>query len=409
MNILVIGNGFDLAHNLPTKYQDFLRFTDEFIEYKQANEEGKELSWGDNEDTRFYQYFITLFNRKKMDENAKKIIEELDDLTKDNAWLVYFKEIYCHRKETGKEGWIDFENEISYIIQMMENARHTIFEQLDQGKMGGILTQIQYNILNPLIGKTWPNDRMLNEFSEKDIEQYKNLLLSDLNKLIRCLEIYLSEYVSNLEIKKLLSEIEGLPYINNVLSFNYTCTYEKNYKKKSYANIPSTQFDYIHGKASFENTIDTNNMVLGIDEYLKGDARNENLEFIEFKKFFQRIHKETGCLYRTWIDEMKREQKHDEIYEYRPVYNEKKEIVNYTRWNVRYHNVFIYGHSLDVTDKDVISSLILADKVQTTIFYTDRMDYGRKITNLIKVIGQDELIKRTGGSEKTITFKMITK
>ena len=25
MNILVIGNGFDLAHGLPTKYGDFLR------------------------------------------------------------------------------------------------------------------------------------------------------------------------------------------------------------------------------------------------------------------------------------------------------------------------------------------------------------------------------------------------
>ncbi|MBQ8999135.1 MAG: hypothetical protein IJ086_10685 [Clostridium sp.] len=26
MNILVIGNGFDLAHGLPTKYYDFIEF-----------------------------------------------------------------------------------------------------------------------------------------------------------------------------------------------------------------------------------------------------------------------------------------------------------------------------------------------------------------------------------------------
>lgn len=26
MNILVIGNGFDLAHGLPTKYEHFLEF-----------------------------------------------------------------------------------------------------------------------------------------------------------------------------------------------------------------------------------------------------------------------------------------------------------------------------------------------------------------------------------------------
>lgn len=27
MNILVIGNGFDLAHGLPTRYGDFLEFS----------------------------------------------------------------------------------------------------------------------------------------------------------------------------------------------------------------------------------------------------------------------------------------------------------------------------------------------------------------------------------------------
>ena len=31
MNILVIGNGFDLAHGLPTKYADFLKFIEFFF------------------------------------------------------------------------------------------------------------------------------------------------------------------------------------------------------------------------------------------------------------------------------------------------------------------------------------------------------------------------------------------
>jgi len=30
MNILIIGNGFDLAHGLPTKYTDFLEYVKEF-------------------------------------------------------------------------------------------------------------------------------------------------------------------------------------------------------------------------------------------------------------------------------------------------------------------------------------------------------------------------------------------
>lgn len=32
MNVLVIGNGFDLAHGLPTKYGDFLDFLYHFKE-----------------------------------------------------------------------------------------------------------------------------------------------------------------------------------------------------------------------------------------------------------------------------------------------------------------------------------------------------------------------------------------
>ena len=51
MNILVIGNGFDLAHGLPTTYKDFLRFTAEFDKYRQAKKEGSELAWGDKTGT----------------------------------------------------------------------------------------------------------------------------------------------------------------------------------------------------------------------------------------------------------------------------------------------------------------------------------------------------------------------
>jgi hypothetical protein len=73
------------------------------------------------------------------------------------------------------------------------------------------------------------------------------------------------------------------------------------------------------------------------------------------------------------------------------------------------HHVFFFGHSLDITDKDVIRDLILHDTVHTTIYYyaknkDDKQDLFTKISNLVKIIGQDELIKRTGGKTKTIEF-----
>ena len=34
MNILVIGNGFDIAHGLPTQYKDFLNFIRKYYLFK---------------------------------------------------------------------------------------------------------------------------------------------------------------------------------------------------------------------------------------------------------------------------------------------------------------------------------------------------------------------------------------
>lgn len=68
-------------------------------------------------------------------------------------------------------------------------------------------------------------------------------------------------------------------------------------------------------------------------------------------------------------------------------------------------NIYIFGHSLDVTDKDVLRDLILNDNVHITIFYHSKEAMGQQVANLVKVIGQDELIRRTGESNKTIEFK----
>ena len=45
-------------------------------------------------------------------------------------------------------------------------------------------------------------------------------------------------------------------------------------------------------------------MVLGIDEYLDDDRKNRDTDFIAFKKFYQRIYKETGCKYKDWVTEI---------------------------------------------------------------------------------------------------------
>lgn len=113
MNILIIGNGFDLAHGLLTTYKDFLKFTDKFEEYRLRNEDGDELL---QEDDGSSDYFFNLFGNK-VNKNVRDLIQELSALIKNNVWIKYFKNLCESRIEQGKDGWIDFESEISHIIQ----------------------------------------------------------------------------------------------------------------------------------------------------------------------------------------------------------------------------------------------------------------------------------------------------
>lgn len=202
------------------------------------------------------------------------------------------------------------ENELrAFISKVM--IKHFGIDWNDRPEFYKLNTSIKENSANirrNVLREDWPKNFEGTLFEAKAINYRKELLLKDLKRLVRCLEIYLSDYIFNLEVSRLLPEIESLPIINKVLLFNYTGTYENNYNKNPYLEV-----DYIHGRADLGNTIDTNNMVLGIDEYLKGEARNEEIEFIEFKKFFQRIHKETGCLYKSWLAKMKEQKEIKEI------------------------------------------------------------------------------------------------
>lgn len=70
------------------------------------------------------------------------------------------------------------------------------------------------------------------------------------------------------------------------------------------------------------------------------------------------------------------------------------------------------SHPLILSRHHLIKRLLL-----TTIFYckkydkngqddNGKQDLGAKIANLVKIIGQDELIRRTGGDTETIKFKL---
>lgn len=400
MNILVIGNGFDLEHNLPTKYCNFIQFIKVFKAIPLPRERS-ELTRKLNED-RYYPYDIDIRTIKGFSELNKSIQEQLESIDlfeqgkyivpldefknciDKNFWIEYFID-KTSREETKEKGWIDFECEISEVIKALDFLKNDYLKNRNKYGYDKIsindYKDIIYNVFEKL-KKYYPQIEM-NTFVGECAEKIIKRLTKDLNKMIRALEIYLYKFVSEIEINNDNKIIKSLK-INRVLSFNYTDTYEKVYDKKVSEYNPIV-YDYIHGKINSDGSLENNNMVLGIDEYLDEDEKNKNLDFIYLKKYFQRIYKKTGCEYKHWINDI--------------IYNEYEP----EEWN-RDHNIYIFGHSLDVSDKDILRDIILGpckekediyrERTTINIYYYDKEAYANQIINLVKVIGQDELISR---------------
>ena len=368
--ILLIGNGFDLAHGLPTSYKDFLDFCKmvrELYTYPIIDNEynqKKLIDW--NTDKTIKSKLLECYeNRKNCFEDKIttqcKELDELYDCIKENVWINYFLE----REKSIGENWIDFESEISNVVQAIETLKGYIERDEDVLKIKDTKQQTIIYFLK--IAKKSLQD----VFNLKRIDGFIEDISIELDKLIRSLEIYICEFVNEIDIIKENDDIKTITP-DYVLSFNYSNTYER-----IYGQSKEVTYDYIHGKADIENNVDTCNLVLGIDEYLEDD-KNDKLEFIAFKKFYQRIYKSTDSTYMKWVEQIKK----------------------YPEVN---HNLFIFGHSLDKTDRDILKLLICNDNVTTKIYYY-RKELGKLIKNLVRIMGQDELISRTMGEHKTIEF-----
>lgn len=423
MEILIIGNGFDLAHKLPTSYDNFLDFckkvkavftfreTAKFDAFKRIHIDNWQID--ESIKDRVVNAFKERIYERNFQENGQyipevstsdKLFNELKDLLDNNIWLNYFLDRRFHLKKD----WIDFESEISKVVKALESARFQI-------ECGGSATNVESHEKEILESIRRASKHKLESFFNdiKAIDDFTLCLNDDLDRLIRALEIYLSEFVHNITITNKNIDIENLNP-DHILSFNYSDTYER-----VYGIGKNIQYDYIHGKADATKNVKTCNMVLGIDEYLDDDRKDCDLEFLTFKKYYQRIYKSTGNAYLSWADTIQRE--YDEYIRKKQLSYigqpdslqsfpfQKRMYLETSEFDYPGHTVYIFGHSLDETDKDVLKRFICNDNVQTKIYYyreteDDKRVLAKLIKNLVKVIGQEELIKRTGGLNKTIEF-----
>ena len=334
-NLLIVGNGFDLAHKFKTSYTDFLN----------------------------------CFN---VDDTV--YINSTSYNMTNNAFYKYLNNI------KNKRGyWIDVETAISDIVKYVEKIKKGFIFIEDK--------TYSSKELNTLFGEE--RSQFIDIFSPQiyiegstcdykiTIESFNTALKKleyDLDSFTKALEDYLimieEQDISSEKI--ILTDIKNIQEkITHILSFNYTNTFKILYTD----DISNEYIDFIHGR------LGKHNLVLGISETLPTEEENIELSCIYFKKYFQRIFKKTGAKYADWLDDKN---------------------------GTNFDTVYIYGHSLDITDKEILSRIINdVDHVKKiVIFYHNETHYRQEISNLVKILDKNTFLKYV--AEHRIEFKEQT-
>ena len=352
MNILILGNGFDLAHGLKTKYSDFLDYC--------------------------------------VEKNNKRIIGMINYGTTfiDNIWLQHFITT-CNNY--GKN-WVDLEDEIYRVVLSLNK---TLLD-LSGGEIEMIFPLtfsikkdiLEFNFYKIIDYLKTCNNRLetdkkkyitveTNDFSHLYfyIENYQgliNFIYDQLRTFVEMFERYLNEVVMSeidSEPKYQLSLLQSSkPNIKSflfILNFNYTNTLTKLYKdtmdskqKKSIRNF------YVHGK------INANNIVLGTQFF---DDKNNNIpsEFNVFRKHNQRHRYNTIEDYQSLLQIIKSRN------------DDTKRIFH------------VIGHSLDKSDYAILKHIFLAHNDSIiNIYYHDEEAQERLINNITKIIGEEEVMAK---------------
>jgi len=462
MNILIVGNGFDLSHYLPTKYDHFMDVM-RAIEDKNTGGKVPDLTihtvqeWMDILDEMFFKRndpnsfkfemnFDELF-LKTRDSNfigqTKKyyltdnIVLSAQDVIKIqyrlslNCWYQYFKN---HVEEI--KTWIDFEQKIESALTLVFKYTSKIDAKFEKyGKIENyiklltksnsekddnlfyiseldfkLLAKLKLCIENNDFGKTknyggfgaMPDNRKgfinSNWFHVQDkteygfaAEKYISFLNKQLEEFIEIFNLYIDLVVDELKTtNSFIIDSENWQKPEKIFSFNYTNTYQRIHD--------NVEVDFLHG-SSGENQ----NIVLGVS-----DLKDESLKTLKaygFTKYHQKLFKDTQYLF---LDKFKKKIQQDKkdieelkrkvmmplqptfVKSFQSQLNEK---MNSQCLDL---NFYIWGHSLDYSDKDYILDLFSLNddmdrNVSVIVYYFDQNAKFVLLNNLLAILEKDKV------------------
>lgn len=343
MKILVLGNGFDLDHNLPTSYMDFLKFCNYLLE-------GTEKSFNELKPI-----------QKEYADNLKTTLSKIDI----NDFSLSFNHLlnyFVKKVETNRENWIDFEHEIKIIVHELKVMEY----ELKQSNRLGYDIDKKHKIHKILIDFGF-DDFEAESWNEDMLSTLHRILCRNLNEFTLVLEYYISAFINIIPVNGYSPDVHRF-YPDRAITFNYSNTYERG----DYFGLTRWDIDHVHGIAVANNY--TPNIILGITT----DDKNLENYYVEFEKYFQRITRRTGNKYKKWLQQAK---------------DNNEEI-----------EVMFFGHSLDAADSDIIKDLIYHDKSFVKIYYYDDKSYQQIVINLVEILTKKDLMDFVFGEKPKIEF-----
>lgn len=376
MNVLLLGNGFDINYCLPTKYINFLHTVAYLgkLESKAPATVGDvfrapELQSVDEDIKRSYQSYWCYYNEVELEDDA---VEQLRRVAHRNIWFGYLSEL------VDKDiGWIDFEKEIGCVLDVFEaflKTARTFYvydewskelvacEILERFNFFAIAKESLYSKKSRYIKEEFVSKNPIVEKIEyKDNEKIVKYLEKYLYEFADALKVYLRCFVDNvvsaMSLHGILPAIKAFDFTDTVVTFNYTQTFEHLYD-------PVEVF-HIHGDINSQ-------IVLGLNPSEADYIGSIDTTFLAFKKYYQRAvyHSEDGYL--SWLTKRNEAKRNETI---------RKEAEGDI-------SLLVMGHSLDETDKDILVELF--DVVNSiTILYHDDSSQRSLTTNLVKMYGRD--------------------
>lgn len=340
--ILVIGNGFDSANKLKTKYKDFIEFLKNFDSEKWECEKN----------------------------------DEIEELIKTNSFILHLINV-----EEDFENWMNLEEEIHEIVIAIQSVYNKIGNNVERkgiadNIVGSVITKldkytktvlIEFKLFENIFGHFCLSSNYLDQYGRIMWEKLIEYLSTQFQGLKKTIALYLKYYVPiehensndriSKEARKQIMDIEP----NYVLTFNYTDTYN---------NYGFNNVRHLHG------SLEDNNIVLGFF-----DDENVDDEYSGFKKSIQITSSSIRRL----------SENDDELNVDNTFMGQRSDDGHFYSSNILY----FFGFSFDECDKEYIRILLTQSNVsKIIIYYYDekaKNDITRRISSIMKNHGFERL------------------